>query len=739
MILRESVRIGDREVIIETGRVAKQAGGSVLIRSGDTMVLVTACHSAVERTEDFLPLTCDYLEKTFAAGKIPGGFFKREGRQREEEILISRLIDRPCRPLFPKGWRHETQIVATVLSADESNRADVLAVTGASAALSLSEIPWEGPMGCVRVGRVDGRFILNPTVQEIEAGDLDIVMAATKDAIVMVEGGAKEVTESDMIDALIFGHEGMQPLIELQSQIRASVGKAKVEHQPPVVDEALRRRVNELGAGIIAEATRITVKQERYRRYDAIDAEINEKLAAEFPERKAEIDEAIEDIKKKVIRSRILDESTRIDGRKPDAVRTITCEVGVLPRTHGSGLFTRGETQALVTATLGTKQDEQRIESLLGESWKKFMLHYNFPPYSVGEVKMLRGASRREIGHGTLAERAIKWILPTPEEFPYTLRIVSEILESNGSSSMATVCGGILALMDGGIPIKAPVAGIAMGLIKEGDRVAILTDILGDEDHLGDMDFKVTGTSQGITALQMDIKIKGLSREIMAKALEQARQGRLFILDQMLATIPKPRPDLSPYAPRITTIKVKPEQIRIVIGSGGKTIKGIVDQTGVSIDVEDDGTVSIASANAQAVAKAIEIIQGLTREAAVGEVYTGTVRRITDFSAFVEIIPGIDGLVHISELDHRRVERVEDVCHEGDQMQVKVIEIDFSGKVRLSRKALLPPPEPGSEPDRRSGGGEGGSGGGRPGRPGGRGGRGGRDGDRGGDRGRPRR
>jgi len=701
MIIRESVKLGDREIFIETGRVAKQAAGSCLISSGDTVVLVTACFDAERPGIDFLPLTCDYQEKTFAAGKIPGGFFKREGKSRDSEVLTSRLIDRPCRPLFPKGWTRETQIVATVLSADDANRADVLALTGASMALHLSECPWEGPLAGVRVGRVEGKLIANPTAQEMELSDINIVMSASRDAIVMVEGGAGEVSESDMIDALIFGHEAIQPLLDLQDQIRESVGKAKVEVVAPEINADVLARVTELAEKDIDEASKIPTKMERYGRYKEINSSVKEQLAEEFEGLESDIGNSIDSIKKRIIRTRILKEGVRIDGRNYEEVRPITCEVGVMPRTHGSALFTRGETQALVTTTLGTKHDEQRLDTLMGDVWKKFILHYNFPPYSVGEVKFLRGPGRREIGHGALAERALKTIVPSDEIFPYTMRVVSEILESNGSSSMATVCGGTLSMMDAGVPIKEPVAGIAMGLIKEGDDVAILTDILGDEDHLGDMDFKVTGSAKGITALQMDIKIKGLSRELMAKALEQARKGRLHILDAMLSTISESRGDISRYAPRITTIKVKPDQVRTVIGPGGKVIKGIVDQTGVTMDVEDDGTISLASSDAEGVEKAIEIIQGLTREAAVGEVYKGTVRKVVDFGAFVEIIPGTDGLLHISEMDHDHVDRVTDICDEGDQIEVKVIEVDGSGKIRLSRKELLPPPPEGARKERR--------------------------------------
>ncbi len=590
-IIRESVEIGSVTITLETGRLAKQAHGSILVSIGDTMLLVTVCGNAEERPGiDFFPLSCDYIEKTFAAGKIPGGFFKREGRLRDEEILTSRLIDRPCRPLFPDGYRCETQVTATVLSVDKVNPSDVLALTGASAALHVSDIPWSGPIAGVRVGRIDGKFIAFPTFEQIEKSDLDIVVAASRDAIVMVEGGADEIPEEDLIEALMFAHQSVQPLIDLQERLREAIGKTKrtfVTKRPP---EAIVNRVREVAAAGLVEGCRTRVKIERYGRFKALQKLTVETLLAEFPGEEKMIKEAFHDLQAFTMRSMIVNELVRIDGRDTVTVRPISSEVGWLPRVHGSALFTRGETQGIVTATLGTSQDEQKIDALTGERWKRFLLHYNFPPYSVGEVKPLRGPGRREIGHGNLAERALVRMMPTNEQFPYTIRIVSEITESNGSSSMATVCGGTLALMDAGVPIRAPVAGIAMGLIKEGEKIAVLTDILGDEDHLGDMDFKVCGTKKGVTAIQMDIKIEGLSREILDKALRQARDARLHILERMLSTLSAPRPELSKYAPRITSIKVKPDQIRVVIGPGGKTIKGIVDQTGVAIDIQDDGT-----------------------------------------------------------------------------------------------------------------------------------------------------
>ncbi len=691
MFVREGVAFGGRELSIETGRMAKQSDGSVVIRYGDSMVLVTAvAGTSVRPGIDFMPLTCDYLEKTSAAGKIPGGYFKREGRLTEHEVLTARLIDRPSRPLFPKGWRFDSQVIATVLSADRENPTDVLAMVGASAALHISDIPWAGPYAGVRVGRVNGEFVVNPTFAQRQNAEIDLIVAASRDAIVMVEGGLDEVTETLFLDALMFAHKAAQPLIDLQEKLRAAVGKPKREFVPPAKDPVVVGRVAELAAAKIKNAMSISNKQERYSALDAVGAEVIQGLKTEFPDRDPEVKEAFESAKKKNLRELVLDTGKRIDGRATVDIRQITCEVGVLPRTHGSSLFTRGETQALVTATLGTKQDAQHIEGLTHEIEKRFMLHYNFPPFSTGEVKPLRGASRRETGHGHLAERALARVLPAEGTFPYTIRIVSEILESNGSSSMASVCGGSLALMDAGVPIATPVAGIAMGLIKEGERVAVLSDILGDEDHLGDMDFKVCGTKKGITAVQMDMKVQGLTRQILEQALNQAKDARLHILGKMSESLVGARPELNQFAPRIFTLKVKPDQIREIIGPGGKTIRGITAQTGVSIEVEDDGTVHIASPDGVAAQKAIDIIKGLTTEPEVGEFYAGVVRRIADFGAFVEILPGTDGLVHISELDDKRVRAVEDVCKEGDEMVVKVIGIDrATGKIRLSRKEVM--------------------------------------------------
>jgi polyribonucleotide nucleotidyltransferase len=734
MFVRESVMLGSRQLTFETGRLAKQAHGSVLVTYGDTVVLVTAVCTDERPGLDFFPLTCEFVEKTYAAGRIPGGFFKREGRQREEEILTCRIIDRPLRPLFPEGFKKDTQIIATVLSSDRQNRADVLALTGASAALHISDIPWDGPIVGIRVGRKNGEFVANPTVEESDKCDIDLVVAVSREAIIMVEGGAAEATEADIIDALMFAHRSAQPVIDLIERMRAAIGKPKREFVAAKLDAGIASAVARECDAELSKASRILNKKARYDAYSVIKKKLAESLKASLGEDKYKENEGLiknefEERKAHVVRTMVLEERIRIDARDTRTIRPIATEAGILPRVHGSALFQRGETQAIVTTTLGTTADEQKIDSLLGETWKRFYLHYNFPPFSTGETKPMRGPGRREIGHGALAERALARVMPAADKFPYTIRIVSETLESNGSSSMAAVCGGCLSLMDAGVPLKAPVAGIAMGLIKEGDKFAILSDILGDEDHLGDMDFKVCGTTRGITAIQMDIKIQGLSREIMEQALDQAREGRIHILNKMLETLPTSRAELSQWAPRITTVKVKPDQIRLIIGPGGKTIKGIVDQTGVAIDVQDDGTVNVASSDSDAVKKALDIIKGLTAEPEVGVVYKGTVKRIADFGAFVEILPNIDGLVHISELAHFRVERVEDVCKEGDEMEVKVLSVDRDGKIRLSRKELLPLPE-GMEAVQRAPRPEGGGGGGRPPRSGGRDGGPRRDGDR---------
>lgn len=679
-----------RPLSIEVGRMAKQADGAALVRYGETVVLATAVAAKEFRSDtDFFPLTVDYQEKTFAAGKIPGGFFKREGRPSEKEILTCRLIDRSIRPLFSDGLRCETQVIATVLSADRENDPDVVAMLATSVALEVSDIPFKGPLAGVRIGRVQGEWVVNPTQSQLQDSDIDIFLSGSREAIVMVEGGARMLPEDTILEALFLGHEAIQPLLDYQEEIKRALGKSK--RPVPIVqrDRALIQRVDELARGKILEAIAIPEKQERYKRLDEVKGEVVAQALVEHPEKEKEIKICFDELKKDCFRQLIVKERRRIDGRDLKEVRPITCEVEILPRTHGSALFTRGETQALVVTTLGTTSDEQKIDALIGEHYKKFMLHYNFPPFSVGEVKFLRGPSRRDIGHGALAERALLPVIPKEEEFPYTLRIVSEILESNGSTSMATVCGGSLSLMDAGVPITAPVAGIAMGLIKEADQVRVLSDILGDEDHLGDMDFKVAGTRDGVTALQMDIKISGVSREIMREALYQAREGRVGIIKVMDATISEPRREISGHAPRIITLKVRPEKIREIIGPGGKVIRGIVDETGVKMDVEDDGTVTIASSDEAATRRAVEMVQRITAEAEIGKIYKGTVRKIMDFGAFVEILPGTDGLVHISQLAPERVRRVTDVLKEGDEVMVKVLEIDKQGKIKLSRKEAL--------------------------------------------------
>ena len=687
---RVEIEFHGRPLTVETGRMAKQAGGAALVQFAESVVLVTATALATAREGiDFFPLTCDYQEKTFAAGKIPGGFFKREGRPAEKEILTSRLIDRPLRPLFPKGFNCETQVIATVLSHDKENDPDVLSLLGASTALVLSDIPWNGPIAAVRIGRVGGRFVINPTTSQLATSDMNVIVAGSRDAIVMVEGGAQMVPEAVLLDALFTAHEALQPLIALQESLQRLVGKPKRSVTPPAVDPELERQVREAALPSLKAALAKPGKQERYDALDQARDEVVARLGEGTPERAPQVAAIFDHLKKDVVREAIVQQKRRLDGRGLADVRPITCEVEVLPRTHGSAVFTRGETQALVVATLGTSSDEQKIDALIGEQYKKFMLHYNFPPFSTGEVKFLRSPGRREIGHGALAERALAPILPGEEEFPYTIRIVSEILESNGSSSMATVCGGSLALMDGGVPIKAPVAGVAMGLIKEGGEVRVLSDILGDEDHLGDMDFKVAGAEAGVTALQMDIKIGGVTRAIMQQALEDARRARLHILGIMNQTLARPRDELSTHAPRIVTIHIKPDRIRDLIGPGGKVIRGITEETGVKIDVEDDGTVLVASSDGEALQKALDKIRGVTAEAEVGKIYRGTVRKIVDFGAFVEIFPGTDGLVHISQLADERVRKVSDVLKEGDVISVKVLEVDRSGKIRLSRKEAL--------------------------------------------------
>ena len=695
---RVQVDFNGRPLSIETGRMAKQAGGAALVQFGETVVLVTATASSSPREGiDFFPLTCDYQEKTFAAGKIPGGFFKREGRPAEKEILTSRLIDRPVRPLFPKGFRCETQIIATVLSHDKENDPDVLSIVGASTALVLSDVPWLGPIAAVRVGRIGGRFVVNPMTSQLAESDLNLIVAGSRDAIVMVEGGASMLPDQVLLEALFAAHEALQPLIALQEQLQRQVGKLKRTVTEAKTDGALEQQVRQLALPKLRAALATSVKQERYAALDAARQDVVSAVANGSPERAKEVGDIFDRLTRDVVRETIVHERRRIDGRGLADIRPISCEVEVLPRTHGSALFTRGETQALVVTTLGTSSDEQKIDALIGETYKKFMLHYNFPPFSTGEVKFLRGPGRREVGHGALAERALTPVLPGEEEFPYTIRIVSEVLESNGSSSMATVCGGSLSLMAAGVPVKAPVAGVAMGLIKEGDEVRVLSDILGDEDHLGDMDFKVAGTEQGVTAVQMDIKIGGVTRAVMQQALEEARTARLHILGVMSRTLARPHSELSMYAPRIITLHIKPDRIRDLIGPGGKVIRGITEETGVKIDVEDDGTVYVASADGTSMQIAIDKIRAVTAEAEVGKVYRGTVRKIVDFGAFVEIFPGTDGLVHISQLAHERVRKVSDVLKEGDVIDVKVLEVDKSGKIRLSRKETLKKPADGDQ------------------------------------------
>ncbi|HTO96852.1 MAG TPA: polyribonucleotide nucleotidyltransferase [Myxococcales bacterium] len=690
-----SARVGSQDITLDTGRLAKQADGSVVVRSGDSMVLVTAVSQRDPKLGfDFFPLTVDYQERLSAAGRIPGSFFRREGRLTERETLISRLIDRSLRPLFPEGYQNDTQVIATVFSADPSHDTDVLALTGASFAMAVSDIPFPFQFAGVRVGRVNGQYVANPTEEERAQSDIDVIMAANRDSIFMVEGGGKEVSEPDMIEALLFGQRAIEPLLQAQEKLATSVNTPKRTFEKVPLAEGVAARVREIAYERLRQAYAQHDKGERYQQLSQIKKDVVVQLSAPgvgapFEGKEKDVKQSFEDLKYEYMRRMITHEGKRIGGRGTTQVRAISSEVGLLPRAHGSALFTRGETQGLVTTTLGTADDEQRMESLKGQSFRKFMLHYNFPPYSVGEVKPLRGAGRREIGHGMLAERALRAVLPADDKFPYTIRVVSDILESNGSSSMATVCGGCLSLMDAGVPISAPVAGIAMGLIKEDGRIAILSDILGDEDHLGDMDFKVCGTGKGITSIQMDIKITGVSKEILTQALSQAREGRVHILAEMAKAIEKPRADISKYAPKITTIRIPVSRIKDVIGPGGKVIKDIIARTGASIDIEDDGSVAIASPNSEGVEQAIKMIRALTQEAEVGKTYLGTVRRIMEFGAFVEIFPGTDGLVHISDLANTRVKKVEDVLKEGDEVLVKVVSVDRSGKIRLSRKEAL--------------------------------------------------
>jgi len=685
------IDVDGKTISLEAGDLGRQAGGTVIVRSGDTMVLVAATMASKPREGiDFFPLTVDYREKTYAAGKIPGSFFKREARPGELETLTCRLIDRPIRPLFDDGFMNETQVICMVISHDQENPADVIALTGASAALLISDIPFNNPIAGARIGRVGGNFVFNPTYEESEGSDLSLLMAGTSDGIVMVEAGSKELSEDVMIDALAFGHERIKKIIEIQEKLRGLLGKQKAPVQKKEVDQELQGKANDLVRAKLESAMEIAGKQERTDAIkalrDTLEAELNSEGCADM---KSDLGNLFHDIEKDVVRTLVVDKGYRVDGRGLADIRPISIQPGFLPRTHGSAVFTRGETQALVTTTLGTSVDEQRMDSLEFKGTKRFLLHYNFPAFCTGEVKFMAGPGRREIGHGMLAERSLTPILPTKEDFPYTIRIVSEILESNGSSSMASVCGGSLSLMDAGVPIKAPVAGIAMGLIQEGDRSAILSDILGSEDHLGDMDFKVAGTREGITALQMDIKIGGLDKELLARALAQAKEGRLHILGEMDKALSETRQEMSEYAPRIVTLKVPKDKIRDVIGAGGKVIRGIIEQTGVSIDINDDGLVSIASTDKKASQAAINIVESIIEEVEVGKIYLGKVKKIVDFGAFVEILPGTDGLVHISQICDRRIKSVSDEIQEGDEIKVKVIDVDQQGKVKLSRKEAL--------------------------------------------------
>ena len=688
-------KFAGRALRVEAGRLAKQAAGACLVQFGETVVLAAVTVSDNVSTLPFFPLTVEYREKSYAAGKIPGGFLKREGRPSDEEVLAARVTDRSVRPLFPEGFKNEVQVFIYVLSADQENDADVLGVTAASAALMMSKVPWNGPIAAVRVGRVEGAWILNPTFQQLEFSDVDMTVSGSRDSIVMVEGGALELTEVEIVKGLEVAHKGIRELLDAEEELVADLRQPKMEWTKIEPPPELVARVKQLAEARVSEALNLPEKSERAQALGALKATIQEQLAAEFPDNSKDVATVIEEIEYRTMREQVLTHRERVDGRDPDTVRPITSEVGVLPRTHGSALFTRGQTQALVSVTLGTVSDEQRIDSIdvAQETTKSFMLHYNFPPFSTGEVRPIRGTSRREVGHGALAERALQALLPPYEQFPYTIRIVSDILESNGSSSMATVCGGSLALFDAGVPVKGSCAGVAMGLIKEADRVAVLTDILGTEDQLGDMDFKVAGTREGVTSIQMDIKIEGLDFKIISEALERAKQARLHILDIMDQAIPRPRSQLSKYAPRIITMQIRPDKIGDLIGPKGKIIRGIQEQTGAEINVDDSGMVTI-SAVGEGGERARDMVAAIVQEPEVGKVYEGIVKSTTAFGAFVEILPGVEGLLHISELQHGRTERTEDVVKRGDRVRVKLLEVDERGRMRLSRKALLEAPEP---------------------------------------------
>ena len=690
---RRAIPMGDSEIVIEHGKLALQASGSVTVQWGDTVVLVTATHQALDRVVDFLPLTCNYQEMLYAAGRVPGNYFRREvGRPSEHETLTSRLIDRPIRPLFPKGCTNEIQVIATVVSSDKERYADVLAMIGASTALHISDIPFAGPIAAIRIGYRDGQFLLNPTASELATSQLNMVLAGTRDAVVMVEGGAQFLSEDIMAEAVAWGHAQLAPFLDAQEELRSILGKEKFTVVPPQEDEELIAAVAELASAPLTAALAVPGKMDRRDAKKKVRQELMEALVARFaetPERVRNVGEILEKLEKKLVRQRIMTDKTRIDGRDLTTVRPLTMEVGFLPRTHGSAIFTRGETKSLCTCTLGSTRDEQRVETLAGEISKRFLMHYNFPPYSVGEARMLRAPSRREVGHGALSERALAPVLPAPDGFPFTIRVVSDIMESNGSSSMASVCGGTLALMDAGVPIKTPIAGIAMGLIKEGEEYLVLTDILGDEDHLGDMDFKVAGSRDGVTSIQMDIKIAGIPAEVMQKALHQAKDARVHILDQMEAVIATPRPELSKYAPQMEIVHISPEKIREVIGPGGKNIKAICEATQADIDIDDSGKISIFAPDTAALAKAREMVLYYDQKAELGKDYDGIVKKIMDFGAFIEILPGLEGLCHISQLARDRVNVVTDVCQEGDAIRVRVIDIEPSGRIKLSRKAII--------------------------------------------------